>query len=135
MCISDSVVRPIVVAIDEVVAVLAPRDHDEREHRHHERQTAEPDPDAAVDDRRVRIPRCARISPGTAASKPRPIASRTSIAKLIQRIWSGVSGAPSADVEDARPDEEEDERAQLDDLDAHVLHQVVVDAAAALRPR
>ena len=37
-----------------------------------------------------------RIRPGAAASKPSPIASSTSIAKLIQRICSGVSGAPSA---------------------------------------
>ena len=51
-----------------------------------------------------------RISPGAGASKPSPIASSTSIAKLIQRICSGVSGAPFGDVEDAGADEEEDER-------------------------
>src|SRR5262245_25832470 len=37
-----------------------------------------------------------RMRPGAAASKPRPIASRTSIAKLTQRICSGVSGMPPA---------------------------------------
>ena len=37
-----------------------------------------------------------RISPGTGASKPSPIASSTSTAKLIQRICKGVRGAPPA---------------------------------------
>ena len=36
------------------------------------------------------------------------------------------------DVEDAGADEEQDERAQHDQLDADVLHEVVVDAAPAL---
>ena len=47
--------------------------------------------------------------PGAGASKPSPIASSTSIAKLIQRICNGVSGAPCGDAEDPREDEQEDE--------------------------
>ena len=64
---------------------------------------------------------------GAAASNPRPTARITSIAKLIQRICSGVSGAPSAMSKMPGADEEEDERAEHDQLDADVLHEVVVD--------
>ena len=96
MCISDSVVRPIVVATA-------------RSYRSSPQATT---PSAMTAMTRPRLPsRIASerftigalaslgrrfIRPGTAASKPRPIASTTSIAKLIQRICSGVSGAPLA---------------------------------------
>ena len=74
--------------------------------------------------------RCMR--PGVGASKPSPMASRTSTAKLIQRICSGRSGRAVRDREDPRTDEREDEAGQHDHLDPDVLHQVVVEPPTAL---
>ena len=54
------------------------------------------------------------------------------MAKLIHRICSGSSGVPLAIVEDPGADEQQDEAGQHDHLDPDVLHQVVVEAPAAL---
>jgi hypothetical protein len=43
------------------------------------------------------------MRPGVGASKPSPMASSTSTAKLIQRICSGRSGVPSAMVKIPAP--------------------------------
>jgi hypothetical protein len=43
------------------------------------------------------------MSPGVSASKPRPSASGTSTAKLIQRICIGFNGVPSAIVQMPAP--------------------------------
>ena len=136
MCISDIVVRPIVVATRgrsgprprrrspsaSAAIDAAPAD-------------AEPDRQRAVDDRGAGVARGAAASGPGGASKPSPNASSTSIAKLIQRICSGVSGAPLAMSKMPAPTNVRMNAAEHDHLDPDVLHQVVVDARGRPRPR
>ena len=73
-----------------------------------------------------------RIRPGAAASKPRPIAEQDVDREVDPEDLQRRQRDAVRDVEDAGAQEEEDEPAQRDHLEADVLHQVVVDRPAAL---
>ena len=55
------------------------------------------------------------------------------MAKLIHRIWR-LPGDAVGDVEDPGQDEEGNEAGQGDDLEANVLHEVVVERGPRPRP-
>src|SRR5262245_50597928 len=71
------------------------------------------------------------MSPGAGRPNPRPIAWKTPAVKLMYSLQR-QEGRASDDVEDAGPDERQDEPEQGSHLVADVTQQVVVDRATLL---
>ena len=119
----------------EVVTILAPGDDAECDDGHDEAQAAEPDRERAVHDRGAGVPGPPLHEAGDgrveAQADRQHHVDREVDPEDLQRRQRGAVGH----VERPGEDEQQDECAQLDQLDPHVLHQVVVDPAAALDRR
>ena len=89
-------------------------------------------PSGAIDDGRARVARRAPHQPGDRGVEAEPDREQHVDREVDPEDLQRCERAAVRDVEDAGADEGEDEAAQHDQLDAHVLHQVVVDPATAL---